>query len=90
MHPTARRTLLWGIVLLVGGSIVTAYGTDLYLWLAGVAGANADAGLHAVSLVINVLRGALLPLGGALVAAAVVINTLAPLREPAAASARGE
>lgn len=86
MIPSAKKSLTAGIIILLAGAIVVAYGTDVYVWLTGVAGANAEPGLHAVSLVLNILRLTLLPVGAALVGAAVVIQSIATLltaRQPA-------
>lgn len=79
MVPSAKKSLIAGIIVLVAGAIVVAYGTDAYVWLTGVAGANAEPGLHAVSLVLNILRLTLMPVGAALVGAAVVIQAVATL-----------
>jgi len=84
--PPAKRSLTAGIVILLAGAIVVAYGTDAYLWLTNLAGASAEPGLHAVSLVLNILRLTLMPLGAAFVGAAVVIqsvSTLLTARHPA-------
>lgn len=84
--PPAKKSLVAGIVVLLGGAIVVAYGTDAYLWLTDVSGATAETGLHAISLVLNILRLTLMPLGAALVGAAVVIQSVATLltvKEPA-------
>jgi len=77
--PPAKKSLTAGIVVLLAGAIVVAYGTDAYLWLSDLAGATAEPGLHAVSLVLNILRLTLMPLGAAFVGAAVVIQSVSAL-----------
>jgi len=77
--PSAKKSLTAGVIILLAGAIVVAYGTDFYVWLTGLAGATAEPGLHAVSLVLNILRLTLLPVGAALVGAAVVIQSVATL-----------
>ena len=79
MIPPAKKSLTAGIVVLLAGAIVVAYGTDAYLWLSDLAGATAEPGLHAVSLVLNILRLTLMPLGAAFVGAAVVIQSVSAL-----------
>ena len=75
----AKKSLIAGIAVLLAGAVVVAYGTDTYVWFAGLPGATAEPGLHVVSLVLNILRLTLMPLGAALVGAAVVIQSLSAL-----------
>lgn len=78
MHPTAKKCLQWAVVLFIVGVVVLVYGTDVYVRLAEVAGANADAGLHVVDILLTLVRSTAFPLGAALIGAAIVIQTLAP------------
>lgn len=79
MIPAARKSLIAGVTCLIVGTIIVAYGAELYISIENAAGATADSGLAVVSLIINITRSALPPLGGALVAAAVVIQAVAAL-----------
>ena len=77
MHPTAKRCVQWAVVLLVLGAVVLIYGTQAYVGLADVAGANAQVGLDAINIILTMVRSAIFPMGAVLIGAAVVIQTLA-------------
>ena len=79
MIPVAKKSLIAGISILIAGAVVVAYGVEAYAGLTSFAGATAEPGLHAVSLVLNILRLTLMPVGAALVGAAVVIQSIATL-----------
>lgn len=81
MHPTSKSCLRWAVALVVVGVVLVVYGTDLYLGLAELAGANADVGLDAVNLLLTLLRSTVFPMGAVLVGAAIVIQALAPASE---------
>lgn len=84
MHPTAMRPLIWGIVLLVVGALLVAFGLEIHTWLAGTVGSPAT---DVVLRLVSTASYALTPLGAALVGAAVVITALAPrVRQPADAT----
>ena len=76
MHPVAKRCVTSGVLLLVAGSVLVIYIPDLYNAIAGVAGSNAQIGLGLINIVLTVIRASVMPLGAALIAAAVVIQTL--------------
>lgn len=80
LHPVARRCLVWGILTLVAGSVLMVYAPDIYVALSGYAGSTATAGLDLVNVVLTLVRWSLMPLGASLIAASIVIQTLAPLR----------
>lgn len=77
MHPTAKKCLQWAVAPLILGGLVTIYGTQAYVGLSDLAGANAQVGLDAINIVLTVVRSAVFSVGAALVGAAVVIQTLA-------------
>jgi len=78
MSEISKKILTYGIAGVIIGTLIGAYGTSFFVWLSELAGSNAEAGLSAVSLVITLLRGVLVPVGAALIGAAVVIHALAP------------
>ena len=78
MHSTAKKCVQWAVALFISGAILLVYGTDLYVGLAHVAGANAEAGLGVVNILLTLIRSTAFPLGAVLIGAAIVIQTLAP------------
>lgn len=76
MHPTAKRCIEWAVVLLILGAILLVYGTDAYVGLTKLAGANADVGLDAVNIILTLVRSALFPMGAVLIGVAIVIQTM--------------
>ncbi|PVU82747.1 hypothetical protein DDP54_06665 [Cellulomonas sp. WB94] len=84
MHSTAKKCVQWAVALFVSGVILSVYGTDLYMALARVAGANAETGLGAVTILLNLVRSTAFPLGAVLIGTAIVVQTLAPHDEPLA------
>ncbi len=80
LNPVSKRCLSWAVVLLVLGPIVSIYGPRILV--------NASEGLQPgqvfypsidlLNFVIALLQWTAAPLGAALVAAAVVIQVLAP------------
>ena len=70
MHSTAKKCVQWAVALFVSGAILLVYGTDLYLGLAGVAGANAEAGLGVVNILLTLVRSTAFPIGAVLIGAA--------------------
>lgn len=83
MDAAARNSLIWGIVLLALGALVSAFGSDIHLELAGSLGLQ-SAGF--VLRMISTLAYVATPLGAALVGAAVVIRALSPARRSATPS----
>lgn len=79
MHAAARKSLIWGVVLLALGALVSAFGADIHLELAGSLGLQ-SAGF--VLRVLSTLAYVATPLGAALVGAAIVIGVLSPARQP--------
>lgn len=77
MHPTAQKCILWSVGLFVVGAVLMIYLSDIYLAITKAAGANADAGIEVLNIVLQLLRSIVMPIGAALVGAAVVIQTLA-------------
>lgn len=75
MHPTARTCIGWAAALVVLGAVVVAVGPRL-LVAASQAGTPSAAGVVVLDVVLTLVRGAVFPLGAALVGAAVVIQTL--------------
>ena len=78
INRTAKKLLTYGVVGVVLGTLLAAYGVDVFAWLSNRAGSNAEAGLATVSLVITLLRGVMVPVGAAFIGAALVINALSP------------
>lgn len=78
MHPVAVKCIKWAVGLFIVGGLTGAYGGNVLVALSDYAGVNANAGIWAFSVVISLMQWTLMPLGGSLVGAAVVIQTLAP------------
>lgn len=81
MNDTAKKLLGYGAAAVIIGTLLSGYGASVFIWLSNLAGSNAEVGLETVSLAITLLRGVLVPVGAALIGAAVVINALAPQSE---------
>ena len=77
VHPTAKKCIQWSVGLFVVGAVLMVYLPDLYFAITTVAGANADAGLEVLNVAFMLLRSTMMPVGAALVGAAVVIQALA-------------
>ena len=78
MHSTAKKCVQCAAALLVSGVLLSVYGTDLYMSLTQVAGANAETGLGVVTVLLNLVRSTAFPLGAVLIGTAIVVQTLAP------------
>ncbi|WP_084038156.1 hypothetical protein [Demequina sp. NBRC 110053] len=78
MHPIAKRCLTWAIVLVVVGVLVSIFGPDIVWWFDDVLGANAEVGASIFSVLMEIIRSFALPLAAGLVAATIIIQTLAP------------
>ncbi len=78
MHPVAVTCVKWAVGLFVVGALAMAFGTEVFFRIADYAGANAEAGVRLMDLLITLVRWTTMPLGASLVGAAVVIQTLAP------------
>lgn len=84
MHPAAKKCVQWSIGLFVLGAVLMVYLPDLYAAITKVAGANAEVGLNLLDLAFQLVRSTVMPVGAALVGAAVVIQALAGgMRRPA-------
>lgn len=81
MNNTARKLVTYGILGIIIGTLAAAYGADLFVWISNIAGNNAEPGLAAVSLIITLIRGLLVPVGAALIGAGIVINFLLPVED---------
>jgi len=82
MNPTAKKCVQWAVIMFVIGVGALAFGPHIYSVISNTAGSNAQAGMDFLNIVILVLTNACLPTGGALIGAAVIINTLKPLKSP--------
>ncbi|MGV8978799.1 MAG: hypothetical protein ACOH17_12215 [Cellulomonas sp.] len=69
--------MFYGVLLLVVGTVLMIYIPDLYNAIVNIAGSNAQPGLEVVNIVLQVIRSSFMPVGAALIGAAVVIQTLA-------------
>jgi hypothetical protein len=79
MHPVAVKCIKWAVGLFIFGGLTFAYGVNFLAWLSDYTGVNAIIGFSFVNVVVGILQWTLMPLGGALVGAAIVVQTLAPL-----------
>ena len=88
MHPVARKCILWGVILIVVASIGSAIWGQIQIQDLGIVNQAVAYSVGIVgSAALIMLRGVCYGLGGALVAAAIVINVLAPANISAPASA---
>lgn len=78
MHPTARRCIGWAVALITAGAVLLVFVPQIYVAIANLAGANAEAGVALVDVVLTIVRWTMIPVGASLIGAAVVIQTLAP------------
>ena len=76
MNPAAKKCIQWAIGLWVVGVAHGIYMPDLYMAIATRAGANADIGLHGLNFLLTFVNAILIPVGAALIGAAVVIQVL--------------
>ena len=77
MHPVAKRCLIWAIVLVVAGTLLAVYGSNLLIWWQERVGAGAEPAQHGFGIIMSLIRGFALPLAAGLVTATIVIQTLA-------------
>lgn len=78
MHPVAVKCIKWAVGLFVVGALINLYAAEVLWRLSEYAGVNAAPGLRLLDAVLGIMRFTLMPVGGSLVGAAVVIQTLAP------------
>ena len=76
MNPAAKKCIQWAIGLWVVGAVLVVYMPDIYMAIADRAGTNAEAGLEVVNVALTLAHATLMPLGAALVGAAVVIQVM--------------
>lgn len=76
MLDSSKKCLGWGIGLAVVGTIVLTWGTNLYTAVLETMGANAEVGEWAFSFIMTLTRSAAFPMAAALIAAAIVIESL--------------
>lgn len=77
MNPAAKKCIQWSIGLFVVGTLLLVYLPDIYQAIAGRAGANAEVGLEGLTIALTLVNSTVMPVGAALVGAAVVIQALA-------------
>ncbi|GAA4854112.1 hypothetical protein GCM10023221_37290 [Luteimicrobium xylanilyticum] len=81
LHPVAKKCIWWAIAALVLGSILVGYTTSVTVWFLNRADQDPASGADFVNAVVSIARLTLNPLGASLIAAAVVIQVLAPKDE---------
>lgn len=92
MNPTAKKCIWWAVGLIVIGSALMAFLPDLLARYFSLIWNDpaAAAAYGSVTLALSILRDAAMPVGGALIGSAVVINTIRPgSRDQEAAPADG-
>ena len=78
MNDASKKSLVWGISLLVTGALLMVWGTDLVVLVSGGLNGTAALGFHIADFALTLVRNVAFPLGSALIAAAVVIEALRP------------
>ena len=76
MNSTAKKCIYWAIGLWIAGAVLLIYMPDIYLAVADRAGANAEFGLRGLNIALVLVNSTLIPVGAALVGAAVVIQVM--------------
>jgi multisubunit Na+/H+ antiporter MnhG subunit len=76
LHPVAKKCVIYGVLLLVVGAVLLIYIPDVYNAIVNAAGSNAQPGLDFINILLQVIRSSFMPVGAALIGAAVVIQTL--------------
>ncbi|MDN4474765.1 hypothetical protein QQX09_02725 [Demequina sp. SYSU T00192] len=87
MHPTAKRCVQWAVGLVFIGTAAMVFGTELLIRAEAYLGLNGAVALWLIDYVVGGIRVFAVPIAAALVAAAVVVQTLAPARGMADAEA---
>jgi len=83
VHPIAKKSLGWAVALFVVGGFLVALGPICTPPPpAGAVNASAEPGMRVLSVVLTIVRTGLIPLGAALVGAAVVIQALSGEHPP--------
>ena len=78
MHATAKKCVQWSIALFLVGALLIVFGPQIFKQISDLAGANAAVGLDLVDVTLTLVRSTSMPVGAALIGAAVVIQVLAP------------
>jgi hypothetical protein len=78
MHPVAKRCLWWAAALVIVGALFILYGPTIIYRASEYLGRNGRLGFYPIALIAQMITSFAMPLGAALVGAAVVIQTLAP------------
>jgi hypothetical protein len=81
VHPVAKRCLWSAAAALVAGSLLVAQTVSINNWLSSIFGHETNEGAAVLNAVIDIARLTLNPLAGSLIAAAIVIQVLAPREE---------
>ncbi len=86
MHPVAKRCLWWAGGLVSLGTLFLAFGANIVYSFTAFVGTNAELAVYPFAFVAQMITSFAMPLAAALIAAAIVIQTLAPRLEATAAS----
>jgi hypothetical protein len=78
MNATSRKCIKWAVVLILLGAVLQVVGPQIFVAAAASLGPNASVGLGIVDVFVTIVRWTLIPMGSALVGAAIVIQALAP------------
>jgi len=78
VHATAKKCVQWSIALFLVGALLMVFGPRIFVQLSDLAGANAAVGLDLADVTLTLVRLTTMPVGAALIGAAVVIQVLAP------------
>ncbi|WP_062528816.1 hypothetical protein [Demequina rhizosphaerae] len=89
MHPTAKRCVQWAVGLVLVGTAAIVFGTELVIRASEHLGQNGALAFWLIDYVIGGIRLFAVPIAAALVAAAVVVQALAPARDVADTEAAG-
>lgn len=76
MDSTARRCVIWAIVCMVTGTLFTIWLPDMLTWLASEPLRNSNAIYFLTEITLAGVRWTAFPIGGALIASAIIISWL--------------
>ncbi|WP_062467179.1 hypothetical protein [Demequina maris] len=83
MHPTAKRCAQWAAGLVLVGTAAIVFGTELLVRASEHLGQNGALAFWLLDYVIGGIRLFAVPIAAGLIAAAVVVQALAPARATA-------